>query len=86
MPASSHGDAISILGWPALADPTNPLWPFPFTPQDWAQTPLAVQAYVHTLRDEVKQLKERIHVLERVITDNRSSIDLDREIERLRDR
>ena len=23
----------------ALADPTNPLWPFPFTPQDWAQTP-----------------------------------------------
>lgn len=38
------------------------------------------------LRDEVKQLKERIHVLERVITDNRSSIDLDREIERLRDR
>jgi len=40
----------------ALAAPTNPLWPFPFTPQDWVQTPLAVQAYVHTLRDEVKQL------------------------------
>ncbi|PAX09801.1 hypothetical protein CKY28_02470 [Sphingomonas lenta] len=38
------------------------------------------------LRDEVKQLKERIHVLERVITDNRSSVDLDREIEQLRDR
>lgn len=38
------------------------------------------------LRDEVKQLKERIQVLERVITDNHGSIGLDREIERLRDR
>src|SRR5262245_13190553 len=48
----------------ALADPTNPLWPFPFTPQDWAQTPLAVQAYVHTLRDEVKQLHDGVEILE----------------------
>jgi hypothetical protein len=38
------------------------------------------------LRDEVRQLKERIQVLERVITDYRGSHDLDREIERLRDR
>ena len=37
-------------------------------------------------RDEVRQLKERIQVLERVITDNHGSHDLDREIERLRDR
>jgi hypothetical protein len=37
-------------------------------------------------RDEVRQLKERIAVLERVITDNHGSIGLDREIERLRDR
>ena len=37
-------------------------------------------------RDEVRQLKERIQVLERVITDNHGSDDLDREIERLRDR
>ncbi len=36
------------------------------------------------LRDEVKQLKERIAVLERLATDNTSS--LDREIEKLRDR
>jgi hypothetical protein len=36
------------------------------------------------LRDEVKQLKERIAVLERLATDNTSS--LDREIEQLRDR
>lgn len=38
------------------------------------------------LRGEIQQLKERIQVLERVITDERKSIDLDREIERLRDR
>ncbi|MCP8892966.1 hypothetical protein [Sphingomonas faeni] len=38
------------------------------------------------LRDEVQQMKERIEVLERVITDNHKSVDLDREIERLRDR
>lgn len=36
--------------------------------------------------DEIRQLKERIAVLERVITDNHGSIGLDREIERLRDR
>jgi len=36
------------------------------------------------LRDEVKQLKERIAVLERLATDDTSS--LDREIEKLRDR
>ena len=38
------------------------------------------------LRGEVQQMKERIQVLERVITDNHKSVDLDREIERLRDR
>ncbi len=38
------------------------------------------------LRDEVQQMKERIQVLERVITDTHKSVDLDREIERLRDR
>jgi hypothetical protein len=38
------------------------------------------------LTDEVRQLKERIAVLERVVTDNHGSIGLDREIERLRDR
>ena len=37
-------------------------------------------------QDEVRQLKERIAVLERVITDNHGSLGLDREIERLRDR
>ena len=43
-------------------------------------------ASAQALRAEVQQLKERIQVLERVITDERKSIDLDREIERLRDR
>ena len=37
------------------------------------------------MRDEIRSLKERIAVLERVITDNHSSVNLDREIERLRD-
>ncbi len=35
---------------------------------------------------EVRQLKERIAVLERVVTENHGSHDLDRQIERLRDR
>jgi len=37
-------------------------------------------------QDEIRALKERVQVLERVITDNHNSLDLDREIERLRDR
>jgi uncharacterized protein YlxW (UPF0749 family) len=36
------------------------------------------------LREEVKQLKERLHVLERIATDRENS--LSREIEELRDR
>lgn len=36
------------------------------------------------LRDEIKQLKERIAVLERLATDNNSAVALDREIEKLR--
>ena len=36
------------------------------------------------LREEVKQLKERLHVLERITTEKESS--LSREIEELRDR
>jgi hypothetical protein len=36
------------------------------------------------LREEVKELKERLHVLERIATDNNRAADLDREIEKLR--
>lgn len=44
---------------------SNPtLWPFPFTEQDWQQTPPAVQAYLHTLRHEMGQLHERVESLE----------------------
>jgi Family of unknown function (DUF6444)/zinc-finger binding domain of transposase IS66 len=53
-----------------LSDPTNTLWPFPFTPQDWAQTPLAVQAYVRALRDEVKQLHDGVETLEARLQQN----------------
>ena len=38
------------------------------------------------LRQDIQALRERVQVLERVITDSHSSSDLDREIERLRDK
>ena len=37
-------------------------------------------------QDEIRQLKDRVAVLERVVTDNHGSLGLNREIERLRDR
>ena len=42
-------------------------------------------AEARRLQEEVRTLKERISVLERVITDNHSVSNLDREIEKLRD-
>ncbi|MBX3592835.1 hypothetical protein [Sphingomonas sp.] len=45
----------------------------------------ASDAEARRLQEEVRTLKDRIAVLERVITDNHSSSDLDREIEKLRD-
>ena len=53
-----------------LSEPTNTVWSFPFTPQDWEQTPLAVQAYVRTLCDEVAQLHDRVETLEARLTQN----------------
>jgi transposase len=44
------------------------VWPFPFTPQDWEQTPPAVQAYLRTVRDELGQLQERVETLEARLT------------------
>ncbi|MCW3837687.1 hypothetical protein ACFQ1E_16705 [Sphingomonas canadensis] len=38
------------------------------------------------LRDEIRALKERVQVLERVVTDNESGARIDREIEKLRDK
>lgn len=42
-------------------------------------------AHTARMQDEIRALKERVAVLERVITDNEGSLRLDREIERLRD-
>jgi transposase len=53
-----------------LSEPTNTVWSFPFTPQDWEQTPPAVQAYVRTLCDEVVQLHDRVETLEARLTQN----------------
>ena len=47
-----------------------PGWPFPFTPQDWEQTPPAVQAYLHTVHDALGQLQERVASLEARLTQN----------------
>src|SRR5262250_179462 len=48
----------------SLSDLANTGWLFPFTPQDWEQTPPAVQAYVHTLHNELIQRRERVEALE----------------------
>jgi hypothetical protein len=42
-------------------------------------------AETERLKDDVRSLKERVQVLERVITDQRESNDLSLEIDRLRD-
>jgi len=47
-----------------LAAPMSTTWPFPFVPQDWEQTPPAVKAYMHTLHNELTQLRERVEALE----------------------
>jgi hypothetical protein len=46
----------------------------------------AAKAENARLRDEVRALRDRVQVLERVVTDTEGSLSLDREIERLRDR
>ena len=52
------------------SEPTNTVWPFPFTPQDWEQTPPAVQAYLRTVCDELGQLHERVETLEARLQQN----------------
>ena len=52
---------------------------------DYVANDPAASAEARRLYDEVRTLKDRIAVLERVITDNHSSVSLDREIEKLRD-
>ncbi len=38
----------------------------------------------HDQTQEIRDLKERVQILERIVTDNNKAIDLDREIESLR--
>jgi transposase len=45
-------------------------WSFPFPPQDWAQTPLAVQADVRTLHGEVQQLHDCVETLKARLQQN----------------
>jgi transposase len=52
------------------SEPANTVWPFPFTPQDWEQTPPAVQAYLCTVRDELAQLHDRVESLEARLKQN----------------
>src|SRR5437763_8456117 len=54
----------------SLSEPANTGWPFPFTPQDWEQTPPAVQAYLRTVRGELYQLQDRVETLEARLTQN----------------
>jgi len=54
----------------SLSELTNTVWSFPFPLQDWEQSPLAVQAYVRTLRDEVEPLHDRVETREARLTQN----------------
>ena len=42
-----------------LTEPKSTAGPFPFVLQDWEQTPPAVQAYVHTLHDELARKRSQ---------------------------
>ncbi|CAN5548860.1 hypothetical protein BH09PSE4_BH09PSE4_05700 [soil metagenome] len=44
------------------------------------------RTHVQAQREEIRMLKERIQVLERLATEDNSGVRLDREIEKLRDR
>ena len=48
--------------------------------------PAANEAETKALQTEIRALKDRIQVLERIATDNNRAVTLDQEIESLRDR
>jgi transposase len=52
------------------SEPGHTAWPFPFSPQDWAQTPPAVQAYLRTMHEALGQLQARVDVLEARLRQN----------------
>ncbi|MGI4732118.1 MAG: hypothetical protein ACRYFW_10245 [Janthinobacterium lividum] len=51
-----------------------------------ANAPLPVNDDMRIMAEEIARLRERVQVLERVVTDGHQTLDLDREIDRLRDR
>jgi transposase len=51
-----------------LPESVHPGWPLPCVPPDWEHTPAAVQAYGHTLQDELTQLRARVEALEARLT------------------
>src|ERR1043166_8785269 len=54
----------------SLSAPANTVWSFPLTLQVWEHTPGAVQVYVHTLQDELTQLRARVEALEARLQQN----------------
>ena len=50
------------MEWLPELNPTD--GSFPFTGPDWEQTTPAVQAYLHTLRHEMGQLRDQVESLE----------------------
>jgi hypothetical protein len=46
------------------SESANTVWPFPFTSQEWEQTPPAVQVSLRTMRDELGLLHNRVETLE----------------------
>ena len=52
----------------------------------YVQQKLAQAPDTDRMRDEIRTLKERIQVLERIATDNNSANDINRQIEELRSR
>ena len=52
----------------------------------YIQQKLAHAPDTDSMREEIKALKERIQVLERIATDNNSANDINRQIEELRNR
>jgi hypothetical protein len=43
-----------------LSMPHSTSGSFPFTEQEWEQTPPVVQAYLHIIHQEMSQLRERV--------------------------
>jgi transposase len=52
------------------SESANTVWPFPFTSQEWEQTPPAVQVYLRTMRDELGLLHNRVETLEARLKQN----------------